>query len=90
MHWGTFPLTDEPIEEPPVRLAAAVERRGLGKESFIALKHGQLYAPGAGIVRAGEAAAPNPGSASSNAGTAAATAAKAPTGASSMGVAAAS
>jgi L-ascorbate metabolism protein UlaG (beta-lactamase superfamily) len=29
MHWGTFKLTDEPLDEPPARLAAEWERRGL-------------------------------------------------------------
>ncbi len=28
MHWGTFQLTDEPLDEPPQRLAAEWERRG--------------------------------------------------------------
>lgn len=29
MHWGTFKLTDEPLDEPPRRLRAEWERRGL-------------------------------------------------------------
>ena len=29
MHWGTFKLTDEPLDEPPVRLRAEWARRGL-------------------------------------------------------------
>lgn len=29
MHWGTFKLTDEPLDEPPYRLAAAWEAAGL-------------------------------------------------------------
>jgi L-ascorbate metabolism protein UlaG (beta-lactamase superfamily) len=29
MHWGTFRLTDEPMAEPPVRLEAEWQRRGL-------------------------------------------------------------
>jgi len=29
MHWGTFKLTDEPLDEPPVRLRAEWNRRGL-------------------------------------------------------------
>lgn len=28
MHWGTFKLTDEPLDEPPIRLQAEWERRG--------------------------------------------------------------
>jgi L-ascorbate metabolism protein UlaG (beta-lactamase superfamily) len=29
MHWGTFKLTDEPLDEPPERLLAEWQRRGL-------------------------------------------------------------
>ncbi|MGZ6126012.1 MAG: MBL fold metallo-hydrolase, partial [Myxococcales bacterium] len=29
MHWGTFKLTDEPLDEPPLRLRAEWRRRGL-------------------------------------------------------------
>ena len=32
MHWGTFKLTDEPLDEPPQRLRAEWERRGLPSE----------------------------------------------------------
>jgi L-ascorbate metabolism protein UlaG (beta-lactamase superfamily) len=31
MHWGTFQLTDEPMDEPPRRLAAEWQRRGLDR-----------------------------------------------------------
>jgi L-ascorbate metabolism protein UlaG (beta-lactamase superfamily) len=30
MHWGTFSLTDEPLDEPPVALAEVIDRRNLG------------------------------------------------------------
>jgi N-acyl-phosphatidylethanolamine-hydrolysing phospholipase D len=30
MHWGTFDLTDEPLDEPPRRFLAEARRRGLG------------------------------------------------------------
>ena len=29
MHWGTFKLTDEPLLEPPVKLEAEWQKRGL-------------------------------------------------------------
>ena len=30
-HWGTFQLTDEPIEEPPERLRAALARENMAQ-----------------------------------------------------------
>jgi N-acyl-phosphatidylethanolamine-hydrolysing phospholipase D len=35
MHWGAFPFTDEPREEPPARLSAAAAAAGLGSEEFV-------------------------------------------------------
>jgi len=32
MHWGTFQLTDEPMDEPPLRLSREWQRRGLNPE----------------------------------------------------------
>jgi hypothetical protein len=29
MHWGTFDLADEPLDEPPGRMLAEVRRRGI-------------------------------------------------------------
>ena len=29
MHWGTFQLTDEPLDEPPARLVTEWQRLGL-------------------------------------------------------------
>jgi len=34
VHWGTFDLTEEPFDEPPLRLAAEANRRGL-KEGMV-------------------------------------------------------
>ena len=42
MHWGTFLLTDEPIEEPPARLQAAAAARGLHPNLFRAIRHGEV------------------------------------------------
>ena len=41
MHWGTFVLTDEPVDEPPRRLAEALQRRNLNPDEFRVLAHGQ-------------------------------------------------
>lgn len=41
IHWGTFILTDEPLDEPPQRLERALEERGLPREAFLVLAHGQ-------------------------------------------------
>jgi L-ascorbate metabolism protein UlaG (beta-lactamase superfamily) len=41
IHWGTFDLADEPIAEPPVRLAAEARRRGLGEDRVWIMKHGE-------------------------------------------------
>ena len=34
MHYGTFRLTDEPLGEPPVRLAAELRKRGIAPDRF--------------------------------------------------------
>lgn len=41
IHWGTFILTDEPLDEPPIRLAAALKNAGLDSDDFVVLKHGE-------------------------------------------------
>jgi N-acyl-phosphatidylethanolamine-hydrolysing phospholipase D len=41
IHWGTFDLTEEPIEEPPQRLEAEVKRLGLDRGKVWVLKHGE-------------------------------------------------
>lgn len=43
MHWGTFVLTDEPLDEPPRRLAEAREGAGLSRDSFRVLAHGETW-----------------------------------------------
>lgn len=41
IHWGTFDLADEPLEEPPVRLAHEARRLGLGPDRVWTLKPGE-------------------------------------------------
>jgi N-acyl-phosphatidylethanolamine-hydrolysing phospholipase D len=41
MHWGTFVLGDEPIDEPPRRLEAEARRLGLDADRVWILKHGE-------------------------------------------------
>jgi N-acyl-phosphatidylethanolamine-hydrolysing phospholipase D len=41
VHWGTFELTDEPLDEPPRVLAEERTRRGLAEEEFFVLAVGE-------------------------------------------------
>ncbi|KUM23768.1 hypothetical protein AU467_07940 [Mesorhizobium loti] len=42
-HWGTFHLTDEPIEEPAQRLAEALAAEGVSPERFRAMRPGEVW-----------------------------------------------
>ena len=44
MHWGTFDLADEPLDEPPRRLEEAARRRGLDADRVWIFKHGETRA----------------------------------------------
>jgi len=41
IHWGTFILTDEPLDEPPKRLAGALQENQIPPQDFAVLQHGQ-------------------------------------------------
>jgi len=41
IHWGTFRLTDEPMDEPPRRAAGAWAARGFSTDDFWLLRHGE-------------------------------------------------
>jgi len=45
MHWGTFVLTDEPMDEPPRRLRLAQARQGLSESEFRVMQHGEVWSP---------------------------------------------
>jgi len=40
MHWGTFPLADEDMDEPPKKLKEALEKKGISEQEFIVLQNG--------------------------------------------------
>ena len=50
IHWGTFPLADEPYDAPLREVVETVRKRTLNGEGtggeFIALRHGETYTPG--------------------------------------------
>lgn len=41
IHWGTFELTDEPLDEPPKRLREALVAAGIAAEEFFVMHHGE-------------------------------------------------
>jgi L-ascorbate metabolism protein UlaG (beta-lactamase superfamily) len=41
IHWGTFPLTDEPLDRPLTDLAVARARHKLAPREFVTLRHGE-------------------------------------------------
>jgi len=41
-HHGTFQLTDEPIDEPAIKLGEALDQASISRERFVALKPGQI------------------------------------------------
>ncbi len=53
MHWGTFKLTDEPLDEPPRRLEAERQRLGLPPERVRVLALGETVEVGGGAAGGG-------------------------------------
>jgi len=41
IHWGTFVLTDEPLDEPPRIIAELKPEMGIADDEFIVLQHGE-------------------------------------------------
>jgi|TARA_B110000977_G_C11063583_1_gene486929 N-acyl-phosphatidylethanolamine-hydrolysing phospholipase D len=44
MHWGSFILTDEPVDEPPRLLKEVMINKFLKEDLFVTLKHGETIA----------------------------------------------
>jgi L-ascorbate metabolism protein UlaG (beta-lactamase superfamily) len=44
IHWGTFDLADEPLDEPPRLLEQVARERGLGPDRVWILRHGETRA----------------------------------------------
>jgi N-acyl-phosphatidylethanolamine-hydrolysing phospholipase D len=43
IHWGTFQLTFEAIDDPPRRLAAALRIRGIAEDRFVTTEVGRSF-----------------------------------------------
>ena len=43
VHWGTFKLTLEPMNEPPIRLKNVLKAAGVDSKNFRTLKHGEMW-----------------------------------------------
>ena len=43
IHWGSFELTDEALDEPPRALARALQQAGEPAGNFIVLRHGETW-----------------------------------------------
>ena len=41
MHWGTFVLTDEPVNQPPQKLKEALAKNGKKEDEFITINIGE-------------------------------------------------
>jgi len=42
VHWGTFVLTDEPLDEPPRKLAEALAAANVSSDAFWVFRHGEM------------------------------------------------
>ena len=41
IHWGTFAMADEPVDEPPKLLEDALTQKGISNEHFFVMQHGE-------------------------------------------------
>jgi L-ascorbate metabolism protein UlaG (beta-lactamase superfamily) len=51
MHWGTFPMGQERLDQAPVDLAQARRDQGVPDDEFIVLRHGETFLPAANSRR---------------------------------------
>ena len=42
IHWGTFELTDEALDEPPLALTRELQAAGVPAAEFAVLRHGEM------------------------------------------------
>ena len=42
IHWGTFELADESLDEPPKALAQELRKAQIPAADFVAIKHGEM------------------------------------------------
>ena len=42
VHWGTFKLSTEPLDEPPQKIINLLEKNNISKNQFLILKHGEI------------------------------------------------
>ncbi|SFC92988.1 MBL fold metallo-hydrolase [Massilia yuzhufengensis] len=45
MHWGTFPMGQERLDQAPRDLATARAAQGIADDAFFVMRHGQTYRP---------------------------------------------
>ena len=41
MHWGTFVLSQEPVDEPINEIKSNLKNQGIKESNFLILKHGE-------------------------------------------------
>lgn len=46
MHWGTFPMGQERLDQAPRDLADARRAQGVADDAFFVMRHGETYRPG--------------------------------------------
>lgn len=50
IHWGTFEMSDESLDEPPILLQQELAKRGIAPDRFFVLRHGETRRVGAPLA----------------------------------------